>query len=402
MTAQATTPSTPPTDRYAPEFSIGPGSRPDPDLHDDVLDLRVTAKLNEAARFDLTVSNWDPERCAFKYEDDGPFALGAPLRIGLGYAGALVTVFSGIVTTVAQRFPDSGPPTLSVGGQDALFRLKDSKPKDSDDKVHRNRTDSEIARRVAQRNHLKAVVSPSDLVHELVIQKNQDDASFLLDRAKRIDFDCFVVPSADDGQDELHFELPADGRGGSGRMRVWRLAYGPGLATPDAGIDRGGRLPAREVPADPNLIDFSPTVSLSRQVGKVTVRGWDSARRRLIEYTAKASDLPSGTGSGKTGPGLAATSLGDREDVVLSAPVLSLQEAKALAVALLRKRSYEFVTAAGRIAGFAELRPGHSLDVYGVGRRFSGLYYVTQVDHALGGSGFTTSFTARKIHEGVG
>ena len=71
-----------------------------------------------------------------------------------------------------------------------------------------------------------------------------------------------------------------------------------------------------------------------------------------------------------------------------------------LAKSLLRERAYEFITATGKVAGLPELRPGDNLEMFGLGRRFSGSYYVKRVEHSLGSSGFFTEFTARRIFDG--
>jgi len=96
----------------------------------------------------------------------------------------------------------------------------------------------------------------------------------------------------------------------------------------------------------------------------------------------------------------ASKALGAREDTVIDAPVASVEEARKLAAALLRERAYQFITGAGRIAGLAELRPRDVLEIHGIGRRFSGNYYVTRVEHTLSASGFFTGFRARRIADG--
>jgi phage protein D len=84
----------------------------------------------------------------------------------------------------------------------------------------------------------------------------------------------------------------------------------------------------------------------------------------------------------------------------VDAPVASDQEARELAISLLREKAYEFITATGRIAGLPELRPGDNLEIYGLGRRFSGTYFVKRVEHTLSSSGFFTQFTARRVYDG--
>jgi phage protein D len=52
------------------------------------------------------------------------------------------------------------------------------------------------------------------------------------------------------------------------------------------------------------------------------------------------------------------------------------------------------------VAGLPELRPGDNLEIHGLGRRFSGMYFVKRVEHTLNTSGFFTQFTGRRIHQG--
>jgi phage protein D len=137
-------------------------------------------------------------------------------------------------------------------------------------------------------------------------------------------------------------------------------------------------------------------------VSKVTVRGWDPATKQSITAIAGEGNLPPASRRGRSGPQVAADTLGGREEVVIDAPVTSDQEARELANALLRERAYQFITGTGRIAGLPELRPGDNLEIHGIGRRFSGSYFVTRVEHTLGASGFFTGFTVRRIYDGVG
>ena len=50
--------------------------------------------------------------------------------------------------------------------------------------------------------------------------------------------------------------------------------------------------------------------------------------------------------------------------------------------------------------GLPDLRPGDNLELKGLGQRFSNQYYVTKVEHTLGGSGYLTSFTVRSDTDG--
>ncbi|GLY05332.1 MULTISPECIES: phage late control D family protein [Actinoplanes] len=389
MTAQVA-----PADRYAPEFRVDiEGLEMDPATKNDVVELKVHRDVDDMSGFDLTLNNWDDRTLTFKHSDSPRFTVGQRVVIQLGYADRLWTVMAGSISTISPQFPDSAASTVAVSGVDGMQKLKDSKPAEGVPKIYTGRTDAEIAAEIAARNKLQIVTTASAPRYDQVIQKNQDDATFLMERAKRIDFDCFMLPDPDSGAETLFFIRPTDGRDGS-PITVWRLAYGPGLA--------GG---PSDQPAGlfPNLLSFTPTLTLAKQVGKVTVRGWDPRTKQAIKGTASAGDLPrpaDGSGGGQSGPEAAGSALEGRQDVVIDAPVTSEEEARELAVSLLRERAYEFVTGTGRVAGLPELRPGDNVEIHGLGRRFSGTYYVKRVEHSLGSGGFFTDFTARRIYAG--
>jgi len=380
-------------DRYAPEFEVFiEGVEADPTTKNDILDIKVHRDLEEMSGFDLELNNWDDVNLRFKHSDSREFKLGSRVAVRLGYADKLMTVATGTISTLAPKFPDGASPTVSVSGVDGMLRLKENKPDASVDKIYRNQADWQIAETVAQRNKLRIVTTQEGPVHDRVVQKNQSDAEFLMERAKRVDFDCFILPDPATGEEILYFIRPTDGRDGR-PIRLFRLAYQPGLSTGPTALPEG---------LVPNLLDFTPTLTISKQVSKLTVRGWNPRTKQQIAVEASVSDLPAGQNSagGESGPQAADSAAGGRQEVVVDAPVTSEEEARALAVSLLRERAYEFITATGRVAGLPELRPGDNLEIFGLGQRFSGTYFVKRVEHTLGTSGFFTTFTGRRIFQG--
>jgi uncharacterized protein len=380
-------------DRYAPEFEVNiEGLQVDPTTKNDIIDIKVHRDIEEMSGFDLELNNWDDRNLTFKHSDSPELQLGARVSVRLGYADKLLTVATGTISTLSPKFPDAASPTVSVSGVDGLIKLKDRKPAENEEKIYRNMHDWEIAVKIAQRNQLRYEVTEEGPMHDRVVQKNQDDASFLMERAKRLDFDCYILPDQDTGEETLYFIKPTDGRDGR-PIRVYRLAYAPGLTTGPTALPDG---------LIPNLLDFTPTLTVSKQVSKVTVRGWDPRTKQAIAFTATAENLPAGqnTADGQSGPEVAESTMGGRQEVLIDAPVTSDQEARELAISLLRERAYEFITATGRVAGLPELRPGDNLEIYGLGKRFSGTYFVKRVEHALNTSGFFTTFTGRRIHQG--
>lgn len=367
----------PATDYYAPNYKIEvEGVELDPEAKGDVLDLKVVMDMDNMTSFELTVNNWDDKTLSFKYSDTATFDIGNRVHVRMGYADRILSMIVGQVSSLSPKFPESGPPTLAISGLDGMLKLRDSKPGEGETKKYEAMADWEIAQAVAARNGLRAEVTQEGEVHALVIQKNQDDAQFLKERAARSDRDCFILTDPDTGEGTLFFGKPLDGRDDT-RTRVYVFEWGK------------------------TLINFNPKLTLSRQVSKITVRGWNPRTKQAIVYTATAADLAGApSGGGTSGPQAAEESLQGKEDVVVDAPVATEQEAKDLAIARLRERAYEFITGSGQVIGLPDLRPGDNVELQGLGQRFSGPYYVKKVEHALGSSGYLTSFEVRRVFDG--
>jgi len=70
------------------------------------------------------------------------------------------------------------------------------------------------------------------------------------------------------------------------------------------------------------------------------------------------------------------------------------------AQALLRERAYHYLKVSGQVIGLPDLRPGYNVELQGLGKRFSGTYYLLKVEHTLGNSGYLTSFEGRSAFGG--
>lgn len=376
LTSSTRQPGLPSTEYYAPDFKVEiEGREIDPRAVRDMLEVKVTLESENLSGFSFVANNWDDEEFTFKYSDTKLFDLGNQVHVQMGYADGLKSMIKGQITKLAPRFPESGPSTINVSGQGGMLKLRDRKPKEGETKKYVKIFDWEIAQIVAQRNGLTARVTRDGEQHDLVVQKNQDDAQFLLERAKRIDFDCYVQIDASNGEEVLYFGRPSDFRD-STNAKVYVFEWGK------------------------SLINFTPELTVSRQVASVTVRGWDPAQKKTFKYTATRNDLPPLNEGGTSGPQTVEEKLGEKHEIVVDAPVTSQQEARDYAISLLRERAYRFATGSGQIIGLPELRPGDNVELVGIGKRFEGKYYITKAEHTIGSGGYTTSFDVRRPFDG--
>lgn len=372
----------PDTDYYAPDFRVlVEGRELDATTHGDILDLNVTMDIQALTSFSMTVNNWDDKSFDFKYSDTTTFDIGKRVDIQMGYANQLRFMTTGIIQTLAPRFPESGSPTLAVTGVDRRVKLKERKPQPGDVKKFVKKADWQIAQIIADRNKLESTVTKQGEQHPVVFQKNLDDLTFLMGRASRIGFDFYISIDPDTGKDKLFFISPTDSRNVR-RAQPYVFEWGK------------------------NLINYSSQLSLNRQVASVTVGGWDPAGKRRISYTATPNDLPEIGRQGSNGAGVARERLADRQDFVVDQPVGSAQEARELAISHLRERAYQFLTGSGKVIGLPDMRPGDAVQLLKLGQRFSGTssnpikYKVKKVIHTIGGSGYQTQFEVSSANDG--
>lgn len=369
-------PALPSVSYYAPRARVELNGRElAPAVIADLLSVSVTIEVDQPASFSMMINNWDAEQFQFKYSNDERFDVGHTVHVQLGYADRVVSMVRGVITSLTPSFPESGPPTIGVSGQDSLILLRDHKPTGSEQRKFTNKTDAEIATIIARRHNLTPKVQDPGVKHPEVFQRDLDDLQFLMERAKRIDFDCYIANDPKGGQDELHFERPSDGRDAQA-TRFYQFEWGR------------------------TLISFSPHVTIARQVAGVTVRGWDPATKSVILGHADGNSLPGKAGKGTSGPALVRDRLGDKQEIIVDRPVQSQREADDLARAVLLKRSYEFLTATGQCIGQPDMRPGDNVRVGGLGQRFNGDYYIKKTTHTFGASGYMTEFEVRGLHDG--
>jgi phage protein D len=86
---------------------------------------------------------------------------------------------------------------------------------------------------------------------------------------------------------------------------------------------------------------------------------------------------------------------GERVEVVTNYLAQTAEQAKRIAIGILKRNLDETLTVSGNIIGDPRVRARTTLKVVGVGR-FDGFYYVTSVTHRLGPNGYQTEFKARR------
>lgn len=324
------------------------GSPLDGALAANLTDVRLddNLMLPDAFRIELA----DPGLASI---DNDPLPLGADVEIKLAAPDGttLVSMLEGQIAAVEPEFGPSGASIVARG-----FDRSHALNRTHETYTYQDMTADDIARKVLSRAGLQeGQIDSANGVYDFVQQNNETDWQFLWRLARRIDFEVVVAGS------DLHFR-----QAGSDDDPI-DLEWGD------------------------NLHAFRPRVTGIQQVDEVVVRGWDPTTKNVIESTAQAADLGVEIGVSRDD---AASSLGGGTVTIADRPVMTSDEADALAQSIAAQLANAYAEAEGTARGDPALRAGKRIKVTGVGSRFGGTYTLSATSHVYrGGRGYDTRFT---------
>lgn len=379
---------------YVPSFEIRIANQQLPrDVVRDVIEVTYEDNIEKVDSFSLTINNWDATERRPKYTgpEEAPesgsdasrlatlFDPGKELQVHLGYQGQnqnLRLMMTGYITTLEPSFSESSAPTLTVRGLNVLDRFRRRQYTWAWQRPRDRTKDSEIARQLSRAPDDRAgrpgldievrTVKEAEALEEpqaCVFMNNQYPILFLMERARRRGYTVFI------GEETVN-----------GRAQRY-LHFGPSPSLRDVTYElEWGR----------SLTQFRPTLTTTKQLKKVTVRGWNRRTNRPIEGVAELSQ------SELNSDLHALAREAGREEVITDQPVHTVQEARQLAESILRRQLQDFVKASGATVGLPDLRAGRAMMIKGSGYRFNGRYFITQTTHTINDSGYRTTFSARR------
>ena len=323
----------------------------------EVTSITVTQDVENRGMFTLVLRDWDAARQEVKWVDHELFAEGNEVKIKVGYQGdaTLTTLIVGEITSLESEFTAQQLPRLTVRGYDYRSRLL----RGHKTITYRETTDSEIAAKIAREAGLQAEVEPTSISIISVSQPNQTDLSFLQDSARLIGYEVFVE------QRTLYFR-PA----------------------------QANKRPSLSLSLTKDLAEFSPRF-VAPQVEQVELQTWDPQQKQPIKSTARVQATTNAHGGSSRSRSSSASSTAR---VVLTAPVVNQAEADQIVRSHTQEIEQSAITAEGEcLIGRPDLSAGVTITIEGAGKRFSGLYYVTSVNHTISSNeGYRTTFSAKR------
>jgi len=362
---------------YAPTFMIYMDGEPQDELKNAVISLDVDENLESSSMFTLNLNEgWDFKKQNFKWLDSELLSpeKGMDVKIYIYYANHPIEppedpLFTGKIIALNPSFPSTGVPTLRVQGYDHSFNLK--KLKIGDVQIEKKDSyESLIGKIVPKEQELifGEIDSKIKPCRKITPHREYSVYDFLSWLAKRIGYEFFVRNK------KIYFRDPMNQKEDPNKMKV--LNWGK------------------------ELISFNPRLSTAGIVSKVTVRGSNHYNpSELIVGTAKPKDIESNEPKTKKMQKLVEeygnTLTKSEIEIIKNIPVCNSEDAKAVAKALLSEMNNSLIEASCECIGDPELKSGTTVNISGIGKRFSGKYYVTSVKHSIG-DGYTTSFEARR------
>jgi len=146
-----------------------------------------------------------------------------------------------------------------------------------------------------------------------------------------------------------------------------------------------------------DMSEFSARLSTAGQATEVKVQSWSVKEKKAGLGDSKAGDEVSTMGGQSSGAAITQRAFGEAIDVVIDHPVAAQAEADQIAKGRFNELVLELVTGEGVCSGNTDLRAGKVIKIDGVGRRFSGPYYVTSAVHRVTAAGdYITEFAVRR------
>lgn len=321
-------------------------------FYDAMLEVEV---VNDVHMPDVATIRLKLEDGLFAVVEDIPaeFDIGKEIQIDMeAWGDNTGTVFKGEVTSASID--------LDTGG----YLLGTVQATDKSHRMHRNmmrrtflkKKISDIANTLAGEAGLSKEVDVTSHVYDYLIQAGESNWDFLKQLANRIGYSMFV------SEGKLYFKKP-DASLGDGPTLEWGNS----------------------------LISFRSSVRSASQVSKVNVHGWDwKAQKEILGNASPPSSGKQG-GWAKTGEA-EAKQFGTSELDILTLPVADQSEAKTIAAGIASAVQGSFHYAEGESLGDPNIQPGKSIEIRGVGNKFSGKYFVTSVTHRFAEGGYTSAF----------
>ncbi|KKO44073.1 type VI secretion protein VgrG [Arsukibacterium ikkense] len=306
-----------------------------------VISVEISKALNRIPQAILTFSDGDMPNKDFPLSNQPQLAPGAKLVVKLGYGDDEQQVFSGVVVKHSLSIRGNNQADLVVECRDSLFAATLARHNAN----YVDMTDSDIWQQLAGKYGASCQATATSESHAELVQYYSSDWDFMLLRAEVNG----MLLCADDG----------------------KLSVAP----PDISSE-----PVLKVTYGDDLLSFNASLDASQQFSSVKAVSWDPASQQLQNSEASTAEL---TAQGNLAADTLAKVAAIKELRLQTHVPLSSDSLTSWAKGQQLKSALSRIRGELRCQGSALLKPGVLLQVDGVGERFNGKVFVSQVRHSV-------------------
>jgi len=379
-------------DTYAPTFLIQiEGKDLSADITQEIKSFVFEDNEKELDVLELTVTDRN-----LQFVDDPLFQEGNEITARFGYPDNLSPKKKAVIKDIEYDFPEEGDPTITLKAYDKGHKLTGRENQKVWTKPPPGILYSEIAEEIAGKYGLTPKVTETKVHHLRVVQSNISDAEFLRQLAQTArakdgdgvtgyvfyiqDDELHFHPRALDGEPAMALEYFTDRKG---VLRSFKPATqgqgakGAGTETKTVGVDPRKKEPVEEKASKDNTSE-RPTL------GQKTILVDGSTGEEKFEDKESGRIVPT-----------ASRTEGFHEEP-------AQEPAKDEAEGKFKEAELRQVEAAAVTIGIPTLRAKQNIAIKGVGRKFSGVYYVQSVRHEFGESGYGCELKLKRNALGKG
>lgn len=314
----------------------------------NLVSVTVDRALNKVPAARIMLLDGDVAKEDFEISNSEDFVPGKEIEVLAGYHAQESTIFKGIIVQHGLKVRKGKPSYLVLDCRDAAVKMTVGRKNG----YYNEMSDAEIIEELIGEYGLTADVEATDVTHPEMVKFNTTDWDFMLSRAE-VNGKLVIV---DDGT--------------------------VSLKAPDTSQE-----PVLSLIHGSTMMEFEAALDARSQLAAAKAAAWDYASQEIIAEEGGGIDFSE--------PGnLDAATLSD----VLGLEALSLQhtgqvadaELKSWASGTLLKSRLAKIIGRVKCQGFGDIKPGHMLELKGVGDRFNGNAFVAAVRHQIDSRNWVT------------
>jgi len=314
----------------------------------NLVSVTVDRALNKVPAARIMLLDGDVAKEDFEISNSGDFVPGKEIEILAGYHAQESTIFKGIIVQHGLKVRKGKPSYLVLDCRDAAVKMTVGR----NNGYYKEMKDAEIIEELIGEYGLTADVEATDVTHPEMVKFNTTDWDFMLSRAE-VNGKLVIV---DDGT--------------------------VSLKAPDTSQE-----PVLSLIHGSTMMEFEAALDARSQLAAAKAGAWDYAAQEIIEEAGDSVDFSE---AGNLDAATLAGVIGLKAFCLQHTGQVADAELKSWATGALLKSRLAKIIGRVKCQGFGEIKPGHMLELKGVGDRFNGKAFVAAVRHQIDSRNWVT------------